>query len=124
MPQETTPNDRAILVVLGSDRSGIVARVTAELADHGVNILDISQTILGEQFAMVMMVDTSESDREFSALAQELEEMGKSIGKTVRLNRTTGKKMAKVLAHPSKPRKPSGSIHSGRIHTSTHSKKN
>ena len=64
MAQEPAPNDRAILVVLGSDRPGIVAGVTAELANHGVNILDISQTILQGIFTMTMLVDLQELARE------------------------------------------------------------
>lgn len=76
---------RAVVTVTGTDRRGIIAKVSGFLYERGINIEDISQTILGEQFAMIMMVDTSESDMEFSVLAQQLEEMGKGIGMTVRL---------------------------------------
>ena len=41
--------------VLGKDRVGIIARVSAVLADNGVNILDISQTILQDYFTMIML---------------------------------------------------------------------
>ena len=53
--------------------------------ERNVNIEDISQTILGDQFAMIMMVDTSESKVEFAQLARELSQMGEQIGMTVRL---------------------------------------
>lgn len=76
---------RAVVTVTGSDRRGIIARVSGFLYERDVNIEDISQTILGDQFAMIMMVATSESKEDFSALAQALEEMGKRIGMTVRL---------------------------------------
>ena len=55
------------------------------LFERNVNIEDISQTILGDQFAMIMMVDTSESKVEFAELAKELSDMGKAIGMSVRL---------------------------------------
>ncbi len=76
---------RAVVTVSGTDRKGIIARVSGFLSEHNVNIEDISQTILGERFAMIMIVDTSESDEEFSALGQGLERMGAEIGMTVRL---------------------------------------
>lgn len=76
---------RAVVTVTGSDRRGIIAKVSGFLFEHDVNIEDISQTILGDQFAMIMMVDTSESKEDFAALSAALEEMGNKIGMTVRL---------------------------------------
>ena len=76
---------RAVVTVTGSDRRGIIAKVSNFLFERNVNIEDISQTVLGEQFAMIMMMDMSESSRDFAALAEELEEKGKEIGMAVRL---------------------------------------
>ena len=76
---------RAVVTVTGSDRRGIIAKVSNFLFERNVNIEDISQTVLGEQFAMIMMVDMSESSRDFAALAEEVEEKGKEIGMAVRL---------------------------------------
>ena len=70
---------------MGSDRRGIIAKVSGFLFERNVNIEDISQTILGDQFAMIMMVDTSESKVAFAELAAQLAEMGEKIGMTVRL---------------------------------------
>ena len=47
----------AVVTVLGKDRVGIIADVSRLLADYGININDISQTILDDIFTMVMMVD-------------------------------------------------------------------
>ena len=47
----------AIVTVVGQDKVGIIAAVCALLAEHNVNILDISQTILQGSFTMVMAVD-------------------------------------------------------------------
>ncbi len=76
---------RAVVTVTGSDRRGIIAKVSGFLFERNVNIEDISQTILGDQFAMIMMVDTSESKVEFAELAKELSDMGQAIGMSVRL---------------------------------------
>ncbi len=46
---------RAVVTVTGSDRRGIIAKVSNFLFERNVNIEDISQTVLGEQFAMIMM---------------------------------------------------------------------
>ena len=76
---------RAVVTVTGSDRRGIIAKVSGFLFERNVNIEAISQTILGDQFAMIMMVDTSESKVEFAELAKELSDMGQAIGMSVRL---------------------------------------
>jgi len=76
---------RAVVTVTGTDRRGIIAKVSGFLSERKINIEDISQTLLGDQFAMIMMVDISESDLNFTALSEQLEEMGKSIGMSVRL---------------------------------------
>ena len=60
---------RAIVTVLGKDRVGIMSLVCALLAQHNVNILDISQTILQEDFTMVMLVDAGACDIPFGQLA-------------------------------------------------------
>ncbi len=76
---------RAVVTVTGTDRRGIIAKVSALLYERNVNIEDISQTILGGQFAMIMMVEAAENDEDFIALAAALEELGKSIGMSVRV---------------------------------------
>ena len=50
---------KAIVTVIGKDRVGITAAVCALLAQHSINILDISQTVLQDYFTMVMLVDTA-----------------------------------------------------------------
>ena len=76
---------RAVVTVTGTDRRGIIAKVSGFLFEHNVNIEDISQTILGDQFAMIMMVDTSESREDFAALSLAPSQMGEKIGMTVRI---------------------------------------
>lgn len=76
---------KAVVTVTGKDKKGIIAKVSAFLAEKNVNIEDISQTILGEDFAMIMSVDIDDIDCQLSALAKECEEMGKSIGMSIRM---------------------------------------
>lgn len=74
---------RAVLTVVGKDKTGIIAKVSGFLAERNVNILDISQTILSDYFAMIMLVDLSESKTELAVLADECAEMGKKIGMSI-----------------------------------------
>lgn len=76
---------RAVVTVTGSDKRGIIAKVSAFLFEHNINIEDVSQTILGDQFAMIMMVDMSESREAFASVAAALAHLGEQIGVTVRL---------------------------------------
>ena len=74
---------RAVVTVTGKDNKGIIAKVSAFLSEKGVNIEDISQTIMSEYFAMIMVVDLTEAKEELSVLAAECSEMGKKIGMAI-----------------------------------------
>ena len=78
---------RAIVTVLGKDRVGIMSLVCALLAQHNVNILDISQTILQEDFTMVMLVDAAGCDIPFAELAALLEQEGREQNLDIRAQR-------------------------------------
>lgn len=71
---------RAVVTVLGSDKVGIIAKVTAVLAEYNVNILDITQTIMQNIFTMIMLVDISNSSIPFSELVDILGDTGKELG--------------------------------------------
>ncbi len=87
MASANTSTDRAVLTVLGSDRSGIVAKVTGVLALHNINILDISQTILQGVFTMTMIVDLSPSDTSFKEVSEELGALSKEIAVQITFQR-------------------------------------
>ena len=74
---------RAVMTVTGKDSKGIIAKVSAFLAEKNANIEDISQTILGEYFFMIMIVDISESTQALAELSKECSEMGKKIGMSI-----------------------------------------
>ena len=74
---------RAVVTVTGKDRKGIIAKVCSFLAEKGANIEDISQTIMGEYFAMIMIVDVNEASTPLAELAKECHEMGQQIGMAI-----------------------------------------
>lgn len=78
---------KAIITVLGCDRVGIIAGVTAVLAESNTNILDISQTILSDIFTMIMLVDLSPSPFGFDEIQRRLQITGKELGVEIRIQR-------------------------------------
>ena len=79
--------NRAVVSVLGSDRPGIVAAVSAVLAHADANILDISQTILQGIFTMTMLVDLSAGESDFADLQSRLAELQEQLGVQIMLQR-------------------------------------
>ncbi len=71
---------RAIITVVGKDTVGIIAKVCTYLAENGINILDISQTIVQGYFNMMMIVDTTGMKGSFGDMADELSALGEKIG--------------------------------------------
>ena len=71
---------RTIITVVGKDRVGIIAKVCTYLADNKINILDISQTIIQEFFNMMMVVDATNSPKDFHLIQEELDKIGEEIG--------------------------------------------
>ncbi len=75
---------KAIITVVGRDTVGIIARVCTYLAENGINILDISQTIVQGYFNMMMIVDTGDCARQFGDMAEELTALGEEIGVVIK----------------------------------------
>ncbi len=71
---------RAVITVVGRDRVGILARVATVCADHQVNVLEVTQSILQDLFAMIMLVDISRCTVPFSRLSDELSAAGSGMG--------------------------------------------
>ena len=77
----------AIVTVIGQDRVGIIAGICVALAGINVNVLDISQTILGGMFTMVMLVDIKEASVPFGEISKVLDAEGERLGMTIRIQR-------------------------------------
>ena len=76
---------RAVITVIGKDMVGILAKVAADCSEHNINVLEVTQSILQDMFAMIMMVEVAETDSEFTALAKECSEMGQTIGMAIHM---------------------------------------
>ena len=76
---------KAVITVIGQDKIGIIYNVTSVLAEYDVNILDINQTIMQDVFTMIMVVDTSKTPVSFEELQRKLDEKGKEIGLSIRI---------------------------------------
>ena len=79
--------NKVIITVLGKDTVGIIAKVCTYLAEAGINILDISQTIVSGYFNMMMIVDLSKSEKQFAQIAEDLEKVGEGLGVAVKCQR-------------------------------------
>lgn len=69
---------KAIITVVGKDKSGIVAGVSGKIAELGLNIDDISQTVLDEYFTMMAVVSSDEK-QDFTYLRNEFEDFGQTL---------------------------------------------
>ena len=78
---------KCVITVVGKDTVGIIAKVCTYLADHKINILDISQTIVQEYFNMMMIVDLSNSTSGFDDVNNELDKLGNDIGVVIKCQR-------------------------------------
>ena len=76
---------KAIVTVVGNDKVGIIAKVSANLAECEINILDISQTIMQDIFTMIMLVDTEKSDKNIEEISAELKKLSEEIGVDIRI---------------------------------------
>ena len=71
---------KAIVTVIGKDKSGIIASVSSLLAQNSINIEDISQTIMQGFFTMVMLVNTENSKLPFDEFVSAMKKLGEEIG--------------------------------------------
>ena len=72
--------NRTIITVVGKDTVGIIAKVCTYMADHQINILDISQTIIQGFFNMMMIVDTSRMTVDYATMTDEITQLGEATG--------------------------------------------
>ena len=75
---------KAVITVIGHDKVGIIARVSALLSESNVNILDITQTIMQDIFTMVMITDVANANIKFTDLVDKLDNLGREMGLEIR----------------------------------------
>ena len=80
---------KSVITVMGKDGVGIIARVSALLAENEINIIDISQTTYDNQFLMVMIVDMESSKIPFNEIVGKLKDLGEAIGQRIQVRHKT-----------------------------------
>ena len=71
---------RAVITVTGKDRTGIIAKISNTLYEQQVNIIDISQNVMEDVFAMVMLVNIDKCTVDFNTLIDLLDKDGEELG--------------------------------------------
>ncbi len=78
---------KAIITVIGKDKTGIIYNVSKVLNDFDVNIEDISQTIMQDYFTMLMLVKINENKASFKTIKEELDKLSEEIGLSIRIQK-------------------------------------
>ena len=76
---------KAVVTVIGKDSVGIIADVSLECAKHKANIIDITQSVLKDYFAMIMLVEIEKMETEFAIFQKELNLLGEKRGLDIRV---------------------------------------
>ena len=74
---------RAVITVIGKDNVGILAKVSTICAEYNANLMDVTQSVLQDMFAMIMMVDISKMSSDFVVLGDKLKELGDTLGLSI-----------------------------------------
>ena len=78
---------KCVVTVVGPDNVGIIAKDCTYFAENGINILDISETIVSKYLNMMMLVDLKESPKTLELISEELQALGEGIGVLVNIQR-------------------------------------
>lgn len=76
---------KAIISVLGKDTVGILARVSGECAKASVNIVEVTQSVLQDMFAMIMLVEIDKATVAFEEFRENLNRVGEETGTQIHL---------------------------------------
>ena len=74
---------RAVVSVIGKDMVGILAKVSAECENANMNVIEVSQTLLQDMFAMIMLIDITKANTTLADFAAHMENVGKQSGLTI-----------------------------------------
>lgn len=75
---------KAVITVVGQDQVGILAKVSGRCAEHNVNVLEVSQSILSELFCMIMVCDIDKMSVSFGDFSDDLSALGEEMGMSIR----------------------------------------
>ena len=71
---------RAVVTVIGKDAVGILAKVSTKCAEYNANVIEVTQSVLQDLFAMIMLVDITKLNSDFATMADGMTELGKKMG--------------------------------------------
>lgn len=74
---------KAVITVVGHDMVGILAKVSSMCAEKNANVIEVTQSVMQDLFAMIMLVDISDLKGEFSSLSEEMASLGKEMGLSI-----------------------------------------
>ena len=74
---------RAVITVIGKDNVGILHQVSGVCAKYQANVLEVTQSVLQDMFAMIMMVDITAMTTDFTQLSDELNSLGETLGLSI-----------------------------------------
>ena len=74
---------RAIVTVIGKDDIGILAKVSSVCSEYKANVIEVTQSVLQDMFAMIMLVDISKLNIPFAELSDKMSESGKELGLSI-----------------------------------------
>lgn len=74
---------RAVISVIGKDNVGILAKVSSICTEYNANVTDVTQSVLQDMFTMIMMVDITKMNVDFTVLVDRMTELGKELGLSI-----------------------------------------
>jgi len=74
---------KAVITVIGRDMVGILAKVSSKCAEHNANVIEVTQSVMQDVFAMVMLVDISGLSCDFSHFVEEQKQVGAELGLSI-----------------------------------------
>ena len=74
---------KAVITVIGKDTVGILAKVSSCCAKHNANVIEVTQSVLQDMFAMIMLIDIKDLSGDFSALSDDLKALGEEMALSI-----------------------------------------
>ena len=74
---------RAVITVIGKDNVGILYKVSGICSEMGVNVIEVTQSVLQDMFAMIMLVDITSMEEDFSELVDRMNSLGQKLGLSI-----------------------------------------
>ena len=74
---------RAVVTVIGKDTVGILTKVSGICTEYNANVIEVTQSVLQDMFCMIMLVDISKLNTNFTALSDRMKELGEELSLSI-----------------------------------------